>query len=99
MTARATNVHKYLSSSYIGAFFRSIFVSVLGINPGKPLIQASANSTNIDDRMSESVLPQREIAGLELFKTPTREAEKARAGIFFARTLPFAHSFRYYPRR
>jgi hypothetical protein len=70
VTARATDVHKYLSGGYIGAFFRSIFVSGLGINPGKPLMQPGKNSINIGDRLSESVLSQGEIAGLELLSTP-----------------------------
>ena len=86
MTARATDVHKYLSGSYIGGFFRSIFVPVLAINPGKPLIQPGKDSINIGDRLSEFVLSQGGIAGLELLATPNPRGEKSAARHLFCQS-------------
>lgn len=42
MTDRATNVHKCLCDGYIDALFRRIFLSCLGISPGKPDVQTAA---------------------------------------------------------
>jgi hypothetical protein len=103
MTAPAIYVHNYLSGSYIGAFFRSILQSVLGINPGKPVIQAGAGSVHFDDQLSESVLLHNESAGRALFQMPSPQAGRCNGGrsqiSFLPTRLPFSHSIRYYPRR
>ena len=72
MTPTVTYVHKSLRGSYIDALFRRILLPDLGINPGKPLVQAESDPMNVANRPSDFELLQGEAGAQGRQFTTTR---------------------------
>jgi hypothetical protein len=68
-------VHKYLRGSYIDALFRRIFCLLLGINLGKPMLQAAPGPMSRDYQWSEFVLLQGASADHEPYPSANPDVE------------------------
>ena len=85
-----TYVHKYLRGSYIDALFRRIFRLPLGINLGKPMIQAGPGPMSRDYQWSEFVLLQGKSAGYGFFRAPIRTLNEGLHRTFLLTHFPSA---------
>ena len=90
MTPRVTYVHKYLRGSYIDALFRRIFRLHLGINLGKPMIQAGPGPMSRDYQWSEFVLLQGKSAGHGFFRAPIWTLNEGFRELFLLTHFPSA---------
>ena len=90
MTPCVTYVHKYLRGSYIDALFRRIFCLHLGINLGKPMIQAGPGPMSRDYQWSEFVLLQGKSAGHGFFRAPIRTLNEGLQRTFLLTHFPSA---------
>jgi hypothetical protein len=92
VTDHATNVHKCLCDGYIHALFRRIFLSCLGISPGKPGAQTAALlQTSMTDGRILSRNRAHESQALQLFARhhKTKQPHQAPARKLFS--LPHFH--------